>query len=125
MDQAIKESSESSLMKTLRNLYALAHPQGTNGRLYSNLILEEWEEWDAETYDTPEDFKELCDLIWVCLMYAIEHNYPIEEGMKALVDEFTSKLVDDEGNLKPVYREDGKLLKGKHFKKADFRKLLG
>lgn len=113
------------LADTMQELFDKAHPSGTDGELYLKLILEEFEEWANEPKDTPEDFKELCDLIWVCIMYAIEHKYPLELGMKALGEEFISKMVDDNGNLCPTYRADGKMLKGEHFKKADFKKLLG
>ena len=126
--QAISESLEYStegLADTMQVLFNKAHPSGTNGKLYLKLILEEFEEWAEEASDCPEDFKELCDLIWVCIMYAIEHKYPLELGMKALAEEFMSKMADDNGNLCPTYRADGKLLKGAHFKKADFRSLLG
>lgn len=125
---AISESLEystESLADTMQRLFDKVHPSGTSGRLYTDLIREEFEEWLQEESGTPEDFKEICDLIWVCIMYTIEHKYPLELGMKALGEEFVSKMVDDNGNLCPTYRADGKMLKGKHFHKADFRKLLG
>lgn len=100
------------------------HPNGASEGLYSKLIQEEFAEWDLEKEGTPNDFKELCDLIWVCVMYAIQNGYPLEKGMSELMREFDSKFYDKDGNHKPQYREDGKLLKGEGFKKADFEKFF-
>lgn len=38
--------------------------------VYERLIEEEFNEWMDEQENTPEDMKELCDLIWVCIQYA-------------------------------------------------------
>lgn len=104
----------------MRNRFDEAHPYGAPDGLYEDLICEEFEEWCMERSDTPEDFKELCDLIWVCVMCAIQNGYPLAEGMTELMREFDSKFYDEHGNYNPQYREDGKLLKGAGFKKADF-----
>ena len=40
--------------------------------------------------------------------------------MKELIKEYSSKLWDNEGNFCATFREDGKLLKGTGFKKANF-----
>lgn len=92
--------------------------------IYRKCISEEFNELLDEDSNTHEDFKELCDLIWVCVQYANACGYDIEEGMNELIKEYSSKLWDDEGNFCATYREDGKLLKGDHFKKANFEKLM-
>lgn len=92
--------------------------------IYRKCISEEFNELLDEDSNTPEDFKELCDLIWVCVQYANACGYDIEAGMNELIKEYSSKLWDDEGNFCATYREDGKLLKGDHFKKANFEKLM-
>nr|DAN38392.1 MAG TPA: MAZG-LIKE NUCLEOSIDE TRIPHOSPHATE PYROPHOSPHOHYDROLASE [Caudoviricetes sp.] len=89
-------------------------------KLYREFITEEYNELLAEKPCTANDFKELCDLIWVCIQYANACGYDLEKGMNELVTEYSSKFYDSEGNYNPQFREDGKLLKGTGFKKANF-----
>ena len=89
-------------------------------KLYREFITEEYKELLAEKSCTANDFKELCDLIWVCVQYANVCGYDLIGGMKELIKEYSSKLWDDEGNFCATFREDGKLLKGTGFKKANF-----
>lgn len=91
---------------------------------YTAYIKEEFEEFIAEKDGTPEQFKELCDLIWVCIQKANKQGYNLSKGMEALVNEYTSKFYTADGKYEPIYREDGKLLKNTGFKKADFTKLM-
>ena len=87
-------------------------------------INEEHKELLAEKPSTPNDMKELCDLLWVCIQYANACGYDLEKGMNELVSEYSSKFYDSEGNYNPQFREDGKLLKGTGFKKANFEKFF-
>lgn len=115
------------LQKKLKVLFEITHAKQTScdfKELYTNWINEEYTELMAEKPNTHEDFKELCDLMWVCIQYANACGYDIEAGMNELIKEYYSKLWDDEGNFCATYREDGKLLKGNHFKKANFEKLM-
>ena len=89
-------------------------------KLYREFITEEYKELLAEKSCTANDFKELCDLIWVCVQYANVCGYDLIGGMKELIKEYSSKLWDNEGNFCATFREDGKLLKGTGFKKANF-----
>lgn len=93
-------------------------------KLYREFITEEYKELLVEKPCTANDFKELCDLIWVCVQYANVCGYDLIGGMKELIKEYSSKLWDDEGNFCATFREDGKLLKGDHFNKANFEKLM-
>lgn len=93
-------------------------------KLYREFITEEYKELLAEKPCTANDFKELCDLIWVCVQYANVCGYDLIGGMRELIKEYSSKLWDDEGNFCATFREDGKLLKGDHFNKANFEKLM-
>ena len=116
-----------NLQATLKNLLEITHAKQNTRDLrsiYIEFIEEEFKELLAEKPSTPNDFKELCDLIWVCVQYANACGYDLEAGMNELVKEYYSKLYDSEGNFNPKYREDGKLLKGDNFKKANFEKLL-
>lgn len=92
--------------------------------LYIKCIAEEFKEFVQEDVDTPNDMKELCDLIWVCVQYANACDYDLEAGMNELLKEYSSKFYDSEGNYNPQFREDGKLLKGTGFKKANFEQFF-
>lgn len=114
------------LQEKLKVLFKITHSgdQSDLKLVYRKCISEEFNELLDENSNTHEDFKELCDLIWVCVQYANACGYDIEAGMNELIKEYSSKLWDDEGNFCATYREDGKLLKGDHFKKANFEKLM-
>lgn len=114
------------LQEKLKVLFKITHSgdQSDLKLIYRKCISEEFNELLDEGSNTHEDFKELCDLIWVCVQYANACGYDIEAGMNELIKEYSSKLWDDEGNFCATYREDGKLLKGDHFKKANFDKLM-
>lgn len=114
------------LQEKLKVLFKITHSgdQSDLKLIYRKCISEEFNELLDEDSNTHEDFKELCDLIWVCVQYANACSYDIEAGMNELIKEYSSKLWDDEGNFCATYREDGKLLKGDHFKKANFEKLM-
>lgn len=92
--------------------------------LYIKCIAEEFKEFVQEDVNTPNDMKELCDLIWVCVQYANACGYDLEAGMNELLKEYSSKFYDSEGNYNPQFREDGKLLKGAGFKKANFEQFF-
>lgn len=92
--------------------------------LYSKCIAEEFKEFLGERSGTPNEMKELCDLIWVCVQYANAWGYDLEAGMNELLKEYSSKFYDSEGNYNPQFREDGKLLKGTGFKKANFEQFF-
>ena len=114
------------LQEKLKVLFKITHSgdQSDLKLIYRKCISEEFNELLNEDSNTHEDFKELCDLIWVCVQYANACGYDIEAGMNELIKEYSSKLWDDKGNFCATYREDGKLLKGDHFKKANFEKLM-
>ena len=95
-----------------------------NAELYRKLINEEMQEFVAEPNGTPEQFKELCDLLWVIVQFANQMGYHLESGMQALVEEYRSKFYTVDGQYQPLFREDGKLLKNTGFKKADFARVL-
>ena len=118
----LQTNALSPFIENMSKLYKTTHPNGS--KMYGRLIVEEYHEWIDEWEGTPEDFKEICDLIWVSIMQCIEKGYPIVEGMEELTKEFKSKFYDKEGNYCPTFREDGKLLKGSGFKKADFKQFF-
>lgn len=100
------------------------HDKETLKNLYRSWITEEYKEFMAEPNGTPEAYKEAMDLLWVLIQYMNCENFSVGAGFDELFSEYNSKLYDDNGNFIATYREsDGKLLKGDHFKKADFKKV--
>lgn len=65
--------------------------------------------------------KELCDLIYVCYDFAIALELPVNEAFRRVHQSNLSKLGEDG---KPVYREDGKVLKGPNYQKPDLSDLF-
>ena len=116
-----------NLQDTLAKLMFLETKQKkshANAELYRTLINEEMQEFLAEPNDTPNQFKELCDLLWVIVQFANQMDYDLESGMQALVLEYRSKFYTADGQYQPLFREDGKLLKNSGFRKADFGKFF-
>lgn len=120
-----------NLQATLKNFLEITHSKSNTNNieqlqhLYKAFITEEYNELLCENSNTPNDFKELCDLMWVCIQYANTCGYDIAKGMNELIKEYKSKLYDDAGNFCATFREDGKLLKGEYFKRANFKQLVG
>lgn len=76
-----------------------------------------------ELFADPEDYKlrenltkELSDLVFVCYQFAAAYNIDLDKAMSLVFESNLSKL-DEEG--KPIYREDGKVLKGPNYKEPD------
>jgi len=90
-----------------------------------NLIKEEYVElMEALALNDPiETFDALCDLQYVLdgAFLALGFHEAKMEGMKEVHRSNMSKLGNDG---KPVYREDGKILKGPNFKEPDLRGVL-
>ena len=90
------------------------------------LIKEETHEFltaSDELFADPEDqklredlIKELSDLVFVCYQFAAAFNIDLDEAMFRVFESNLSKL-DDDGQ--PIFREDGKVLKGPNYKEPD------
>ena len=70
---------------------------------------------------TEEALKELADLVYVCYQYAENMNWFLDEALNRVHFSNMSKLGED---CKPIYREDGKVLKGPNYKPPDLSDLL-
>ena len=66
-------------------------------------------------------FKELADLVYVCYQYAENMQWNLDEAMHRVHESNMSKL-DNEGN--PIYREDGKVLKGPNYQPPNLADLV-
>jgi len=65
--------------------------------------------------------KELADLLYVTIGTAVTFGLPLEEVFYEVHKSNMSKLGEDG---KPIYREDGKVLKGPNYKEPDLEKFF-
>src|SRR5690606_33909266 len=90
-----------------------------------NLMKEENEEYlkAANNNDMPEVADALGDMLYILCGTIIEHGmqYKIEEVFDEIQRSNMSKLGEDD---KPVFREDGKVLKGPGYFKPDIHSIL-
>ena len=94
-----------------------------------NLITEEFKEFleaDGLLFrDNPEFpancLKELADLVYVCYQYAANMRWDLDEALNRVHTSNMSKL-DEDG--RPIYREDGKVLKGPNYKPPNLSDLF-
>ena len=88
-----------------------------------SLIDEEWSEFH-EAYHMKDDcdqLKELADLVYVCYQFAASQEWDLDEAMRRVHESNMSKL-DEYG--KPIYRGDGKVLKGPNYKEPYLQDLI-
>ncbi|MEO8253788.1 MAG: nucleoside triphosphate pyrophosphohydrolase family protein [Flavobacterium sp.] len=97
----------------------------TKNKLRYNLMKEENEEYlEAVTNnDLVEIADALGDMMYILCGTIIEHG--LQDKIEAVFDEIQrsnmSKLGEDG---KPIYREDGKVMKGRNYFKPDFSKIV-
>ena len=111
-----------------RNAYCIKNSLSLR-ETQKNLIVEEFKEFleaDSEmVLMHPQDreacLKELADLIYVCAQYAENMNWDIEQALRRVHKSNMSKLGEDG---KPIYREDGKVLKGPNYQPPNLRDLV-
>ena len=111
-------SEQAQAFRTAFNVSNSVSPLARRTQL--TLIVEEYEEFrDAERQVIPgllrneEDaLKELADLVYVCYQYATNMGWDLDEAMNRVHQSNMSKLGVDG---KPIYREDGKILKGPNY----------
>ena len=95
------------------------------------LIREEAREFVDASYELQEEpestekrlelCKELSDLVFVCYQFAAAFNIDLDRAMTLVFESNMSKL-DDNGM--PMYRDDGKVLKGPNYKKPDLNSCI-
>tara|TARA_Y100001970_G_C13526610_1_gene505589 strand:- start:48 stop:428 length:381 start_codon:yes stop_codon:yes gene_type:complete len=125
----MKRTFISEQAKEFRTKYKLKSSQTKDKRSYQkNLIVEEFKEFlEAEgllfrqnNNIHSEALKELADLVYVCYQYAENMGWFLDEALNRVHESNMSKLGEDG---KPVYREDGKVLKGPNYKPPDLTDL--
>ena len=89
--------------------------------LATKLIVEEFHEFLDETDNLPNLLKELADIVYVCYGYADRFGWDLDEAVRRVHISNMSKL-DDDG--KPLFREDGKILKSTNYKEPNLKDLV-
>jgi len=126
----MKKTFISEQAKEFRTKYNLKSSRSKDRRSYQkNLIVEEFKEFlEAEgmlfrknaTIES-EALKELADLVYVCYQYAENMNWFLDEALDRVHASNMSKLGED--GL-PVYRDDGKVLKGPNYEPPTLTDLI-
>ncbi len=121
------------LGQALQFRVAMSQPIGAfspeNLNLQRDLIVEEFKEFlDAEnqlimglTVNSADCLKELADLVYVCYQYAANLGWDLDEALDRVHKSNMTKLGEDG---KPIYREDGKVLKGPNFSPPNIEQFL-
>ena len=103
----------------------LTQPDPETCQLRRHLIAEESSEACYELMKHPSELdkvaKELADLAYVVYGTAVSFGIDLDAVIEEVHKSNMSKL-DDDG--KPIYREDGKILKSNNYKPADVYKVL-
>ena len=123
-------SSLQTQAKEFRKSYRIPNSKTVSQRsVQKNLIVEEFKEFlEAEGMlfrHNPafqsDTLKELADLVYVCFQYAENMGWDLDEAMNRVHLSNMSKLGEDG---KPIYREDGKVLKGPNYEPPTLTDLL-
>ena len=126
----MKKTFISEQAKEFRTKYNLKSSQTKDKRSYQkNLIVEEFKEFleaEGELWHNHPDYpsealKELADLVYVCYQYAENMGWFLDEALDRVHKSNMSKLGKDG---KPIYREDGKVLKGPNYKPPNLEDLV-
>ena len=126
----MKKTFISEQAKEFRTKYALKSTRTRDKRSYQKtLIDEEYKEFlEAEGFlfmhgqnHQEEALKELADLVYVCYQYAENMGWFLDEALDRVHKSNMSKLGKDG---KPIYREDGKVLKGPNYKPPNLEDLV-
>ena len=126
----MKTTFISQQAKEFRSKYRLKNSPGRIVRSHQkDLIVEEFKEFlesDGMLFRhgknvQEETLKELADLVYVCYQYAENMGWNLDEALNLVHLSNLSKL-DEDGE--PIYREDGKVLKGPNYKPPDLSELV-
>tara|TARA_R100000664_G_scaffold15623_1_gene24204 strand:- start:359 stop:739 length:381 start_codon:yes stop_codon:yes gene_type:complete len=116
--------------KEFRSRYNIKNRISRESRSYQkNLIVEEFKEFieaDGDMFrvgSPPKEatLKELADLVYVCYQYAENMGWFLDEALDRVHKSNMSKLGEDG---KPIYREDGKVLKGPNYQPPDLSDII-
>lgn len=95
--------------------------QTPNADLYSDLVVEEFDELMASVGKV-EELKEISDLIYVLFGYAYAMGYDLDEAIRRVHENNLGRMYQPDGTIKR--REDGKILKNKDYPKVHLEDLV-
>jgi len=126
----MKKSFLSTQAKEFRSKYNISNSSARATRAYQkDLIVEEFKEFlEAEGMlfmhgrnHQEHALKELADLVYVCYQFAENMGWFLDEALDRVHESNMSKLGEDG---KPIYRNDGKVLKGPNYKPPNLEDLF-
>ena len=126
----MKTSFLSEQAKEFRKKYNLKNSAERQTRAVQHrIIVEEFKEFlEAEGMlfmhgrnHQADALKELADLVYECYQYAENMGWLLDEALNRVHISNMSKLGEDG---KPIYRDDGKVLKGPNYKPPDLSDLV-
>ena len=113
-----------------RQAYRISNSDSRPARARQHsLLVEEFKEFlqaEGMLYLSSNDhkenaLKELADLVYVCYQYAANMGWDLDEAMHRVHESNMSKLGEDG---KPIYRKDGKVLKGPNYEPPNLEDLV-
>ena len=116
--------------KEFRSTYRIGNSISRESRSRQmNLITEEFKEllqadgmlFRTGTEPKADFLKELADLVYVCYQYAANQGWDLDEALDRVHKSNMSKL---DANGQPIFREDGKVLKGPNYAPPDLKDLV-
>ena len=119
----LQNQSLMGMAESFRSAYGIKSTQDQT-TTQKRLIDEEYMEFDwavAEREPEWDQLKELADLVYVCYQYAANEEWDLDEAMRRVHRSNMSKL-DEYG--KPIYREDGKVMKGPNYAPPNLEDLV-
>ena len=114
--------------------YAKVSGQKPDVGLYTDLMWEEFQEWEAETerdlgynlsssdHNPTAELKELADLLYVTYGYANARGWDVEEALKRVHENNLGRMYQPDGSIKR--REDGKIIKNPDYPKVTLEDLI-
>ena len=120
----------SNQAKEFRSTYRVGNSISRESRSrQKDLIVEEFKEFleaDGRLFRTGSEpkadcLKELADLVYVCYQYAENQRWDLDEALDRVHKSNMSKL-DDNGQ--PIFRQDGKVLKGPNYAPPNLEDLV-
>ena len=120
----------SSQAQEFREVYQITNSRTVATRTkQKNLVIEEFKEFlEAEGMlfrDSPQIhadcLKELADLVYVCYQFAANMGWDLDRAMDLVHESNMSKLAE---YGKPIFREDGKVLKGPNYSPPNLEELV-
>ena len=95
------------------------------GKLRWDLMTEENQEYWEAVYD--DDIVEIADALgdMLYILFGTIISHGMQDKIAEVFDEIQrSNMSKLDENGKPIFREDGKILKGKNYSKPDFSKII-